>query len=347
MVQHIASLAVVGLLLGILLWDAERSQSLSHYSTSKNAARQPVVIDTDIGSFLDDFVAIAFAVQNSYLDVKLIITSSDDTITRAKIAAKFLSLLGRDDIPIAIGVKNSNQTIHTFWDWAADVNLSRYKGGVSEDGIQKMGEVIMASPVPVDILAIGPMTNFPNLLTSFPQVVKNANVQAMMGSIYKGYDNASSPTAEYNVKLCPDCANQLLHAGWNVTMTPLDTCEYVILDIDLEKELLSGTNAAVLTLANAFLYDCLTSTVECTGPVRTDPPVLFDAVGTLLLLPNASSYIVFQELKLSVNATGYTVIDSGSGFPVNVALYWQKDDGLHNFEKYMVNVLIASNATFI
>ena len=336
-------MVVVGLLLGVLLWDAE--QTLSDHSTPKNAGRQPVIIDTDIGSFVDDFFAIAFAVQSSYLDVKLIITSSDDTITRAKITAKFLSLLGRDDIPIAVGIKNSNQTIHTFWDWAQDVDLSSYKGGISEDGIQKMGEVIRASPVPVDILAIGPMTNFPNLLTSFPQVVKNANIRAMMGSIYKGYDDAFSPSAEYNVELCPECANQLLHAGWNITITPLDTCEYVVLDVGLVKELLSGTSAASLTLADIYLYGCLTSTMECKGPVRSDPPVLFDAAGTLLLLPNASSYVAFHELKLSVNATGYTVIDSSSGFPVSVALDWQKTDGLHKFESYMVNVLTTSNWT--
>ena len=343
MVRFMVNVAVVGLLLGMLLSDTEQFQPLSLHSTTKKVTQQPVVIDTDIGSFLDDFFAIAFAVQNSYLDVKLIITASDDTIARARITAKFMTLLGRDDIPIAAGVKNNNQTLHTFWDWAEDVNLSCYKGGFSRDGIQKMGEVIMASPMPVDILAIGPMTNFPSLLTAFPQVVKNANVQAMMGSIYKGYDNASSPSAEYNVKWCPKCANQLLHAGWNVTMTPLDTCGHVILDIGLEKELLSGTLAVSLTLADVFLYDCLTNTIQCKGPVRTDPPVLFDTVGTLLLLPNASSYIVIQELKLSVNTNAYTVIDGSHGAPVNVALSWQKTDGLHNFETYMVNVLMASS----
>ena len=337
MLQDMEKVSVVLLLFGVFLCATE-------LATPTNIIKQPVVIDTDIGSFFDDFFAIAFAIRSSDLDVKLIVTASDDTITRAKIAAKFLFLLGRDDIPIAVGLKNNNQTVHTFWDWAADVDLPSYKGGVFMDGIQKMGEVISASPVPVDILAIGPMTNFPGLLNDYPKVVKNANIKAMMGSIYKGYNNASSPTAEYNVKLCPDCADQLLRAGWNVCITPLDTCGYNILSPDLEKELLSGTDTATLSLADVYLYDCFTTTGECRGPVRSDPPTLFDAVGTLLLYPNASSYIIFQELKLSVNSTGYTVINNSTGTPVDVALYWQKPNGLYNYQQYMVNVL--SNSTY-
>ena len=167
---------------------------------------------------------------------------------------------------------------------------------------------------------------------------------AMMGSIYKGYNNGSSQTAEYNVKLCPDCADQLLRAGWNICITPIDTGKYNTLSPDLEKELLSGTNMASLSLADIFLYGCFTSTVQCMGPVRSDPPILFDPVATFLLYPNASSYIIFQELKLSVNSTGYTVINNSSGTPVDVALYWQEPNGLYNFQQYMVNVL--SNSTY-
>ena len=330
--QNMEKVSVVLLLFGVFFCATESA-------TPTNV--QPVVIDTDIGSFLDDFFAIAFAVQSSHLDVKLVVTTSDDTITRAKIAAKFLSLLGRDDIPIAVGIKNNNQTLHTFWDWAADFDLSSYKGGVCMNGTEMMGEVITTSQVPVDILAIGPMTNFPDLLSDYPQVVKNANVRAMMGSIYKGY-NTSSPTAEYNVQMCPECADQLLRAGWNVSITPTDTGRYDNLSSVLEKELLSGTNMPSLSLADVFIYDCLNNTVDCTGPVRSNPPKFFDPVGTLLLYPNASSYVVFQELNLSVNSTGYTVIDNSTGTPVDVALYWQEPNGLFDFQQYMVNVLLSS-----
>ena len=41
--------------------------------------KRPVIIDTDIGSFDDDPVAIALALSRPELDVKLVITCSDDT----------------------------------------------------------------------------------------------------------------------------------------------------------------------------------------------------------------------------------------------------------------------------
>ena len=120
--------------------------------------KQPVIIDTDIGSFIDDTFAIVYAAQSEELDVKLVITCSDDTTARAKVAAKLLRLIGRDDIPIGIGVKNDNDTVHYLFDWAKNEDLSGYKGSVYEDGVGKMNEIISNSEVPVDIIAIGPMT---------------------------------------------------------------------------------------------------------------------------------------------------------------------------------------------
>ena len=64
--------------------------------------KRPVIIDTDIGSFDDDPVAIALALSRPELDVKLVITCSDDTTERARIAAKYLTLLGRDDMESVI-----------------------------------------------------------------------------------------------------------------------------------------------------------------------------------------------------------------------------------------------------
>ena len=54
---------------------------------------KPVIIDTDIGSYIDDSYAISFSLQSSeYLDVKLIVTYTDDTTARAKVAAKLLTI---------------------------------------------------------------------------------------------------------------------------------------------------------------------------------------------------------------------------------------------------------------
>ena len=62
-----------------------------------------LIIDTDIGTDIDDAIALVYAVRSGY-DIPLITTVHGNTIRRALIAQKLASLLGAD-IPIAAGEK--------------------------------------------------------------------------------------------------------------------------------------------------------------------------------------------------------------------------------------------------
>ena len=304
-----------------------------------SASPQPVIIDTDIGSDIDDSFAIALALQSSeFLDVQLIVTCTDDTTARAKIAAKLLTIARRDSIPIGIGQANSNKTRHTLWDWAKDFNLSEYKGGVYEDGVDQMAKIILASDTTVDIIAIGPMTNFPILLQKYPGVVKNARIRAMAGSIYRGYDNSTTPAKEYNVMMCPYCMQELLQAGWNVSITPLDTCGTTTLPPRYSDPFIAASNSWSLALSSSLLYFC--TVLQCNLNVATSP--LYDTVATLLTLPNAGDFIDFKMLNLRITGDGYTVIDDNEGTPTQVALYWNKDlVGLDHYRMFLVSALSA------
>lgn len=307
--------------------------------TLPSANPLPVIIDTDIGSDIDDSFAIGFALQrlsSQYLDVKLIVTCTDDTTARARIVAKLLTVAGRDDIPIGIGEANANKTQHTLWDWAASFNLSQYKGGVYEDGIDQMANIIFDSDTVVDIIAIGPMTNFPYLLQKYPDVVKKARIRAMAGSIYRGYYNSSTPTMEYNVKICPGCMQMLFRAGWNVTITPLDTCGVADLPPQYLQPLIAAWDRWSYGLASSLLYFCTVH--SCQLNTATSP--LYDTVATLLTLPTASDFLSFEMLNLTVTSDGYTVIDDKAGVPVQVALYWKGNaEGLNQYRMYLVEML--------
>ena len=300
---------------------------------------RPVIIDTDIGSDIDDSFAIGFALQSSqFLDVKLIVTCTDDTTARAKIVGKLLTIAGMDSTPIGLGYANGNKTRHLLWDWAKDFNLSDYKGGVYEDGVDQMAKIILSSETVVDIIAIGPMTNFPLLLQKYPDVVKKARIRAMAGSIYRGYDNSTTPTDEYNVKMCPECMQQLLLAGWSVSITPLDTCGVATLPPQFSEPLIASANQWSFGLASSLLYFC--TVVPCHLDVATSP--LYDTVATLLALPNASDYVDLRVLNLTVTNNGYTVIDNQAGVPTQVALYWKDGTvGLDQYRGFLVDTLIV------
>jgi purine nucleosidase len=61
------------------------------------------ILDTDIGTDVDDALALAFAVRHPALDLRAVTTVSGDTVRRARIAKKLLLLAGRDDVEVAAG----------------------------------------------------------------------------------------------------------------------------------------------------------------------------------------------------------------------------------------------------
>jgi len=170
----------------------------------------PTIIDTDIGTFMDDTFALAFAMELPELDVRLVVTASYDTVGRARVAAKYLSLAGSDHIPIGIGVPTSNETGPLFG-WAADVDLTTYPGGVHQDGVKAMQETIESyNGGIVTLIEIGPHTNVKALIERFPGIERRVRVIVMGGSIVPGIRlpwGHVTPVNTTNEKL-----DQFLHA---------------------------------------------------------------------------------------------------------------------------------------
>ena len=199
-----------------------------------------------------------------------------------------------------------------------------------------MAKIILASETVVDIIAIGPMTNFPHLLDKYPDVVKKARIRAMAGSIYRGYDNSTTPAQEYNVMMCPYCMQRMLEAGWNVSITPLDTCGTATLPPQNSQPFVASSNSWSLGLSASLLYFC--TALPCQLNQATTP--LYDTVATLLTLPNAGDFINFKTLNIRVTEDGYTVIDDRAGTQTEVALYWKNDIvGLNQYRVFLVSTL--------
>jgi len=58
-------------------------------------SRTPIILDTDIGVFMDDPFAVLFAAMAPSLDLKMVITTSLDTTSAAQIVAKLLYSVGQ------------------------------------------------------------------------------------------------------------------------------------------------------------------------------------------------------------------------------------------------------------
>src|SRR3974377_1570181 len=63
----------------------------------------PFILATDIGTDVDDALALAFALRCPKLELRAVTTVSGDTVRRARIAKMLLRLAGRDDVEVAAG----------------------------------------------------------------------------------------------------------------------------------------------------------------------------------------------------------------------------------------------------
>src|SRR5262245_17844276 len=65
--------------------------------------RTKIVLDTDIGTDIDDAWALGYALKSPSLELLGVTISDGDTAQRARLACKLLARLGRTDVPVAVG----------------------------------------------------------------------------------------------------------------------------------------------------------------------------------------------------------------------------------------------------
>src|SRR5438034_9488316 len=62
-----------------------------------------LLLDTDIGTDIDDAYALVLAARSPEIDLRAVTTVNNDVLLRARIAKKLLRLMDRDDVPVASG----------------------------------------------------------------------------------------------------------------------------------------------------------------------------------------------------------------------------------------------------
>ncbi|MFX0100443.1 MAG: nucleoside hydrolase [Candidatus Hodarchaeota archaeon] len=292
----------------------------------------PVILDTDIGTDIDDTWALIMLLKCPELDLKLVTVATDDTPYRARIVAKILEIAGRTDIPIGIGPRQK-ENAGPQNPWVYDYNLSSYSGTIIEDGVSAIVDVIMKSPEQMTLIAIGPLINVAQALEREPRITENSRFVGMHGSIYKGYDGNAKPHKEYNVMRDPKSCKKVFEAPWEVTITPLDTCGIVTLDGERYKRVRDSEDPLIEALIEnyetwAFLnrrYD-----------PRKETSVLFDTVAIYLAF--SEELLGMETLGIKVRIMGSTVVRENAK-KIRCATTW-KD--LDKFKELLVDILCSN-----
>jgi len=159
------------------------------FSDSLCAMPTKILLDTDIGSDIDDAVCLAYLLANPACDLLGITTVTGDTVLRARMASVLCKIAGKS-IPIHPGRRASLLTEQkqphvpqaaALDRWDHDTDFSQ------GEAVEFLRQTIRANPGEVVLFGIGPMTNLAALFAAdeeIPQLVKG--IVLMCGVFARG-----------------------------------------------------------------------------------------------------------------------------------------------------------------
>ena len=224
----------------------------------------PVILDCDPGH--DDAIALILALASPELKVLAVTTSAgnqtpDKTLNNA---LRILTLLGRDDIPVAAG---ANKPLARELIIADNVHGESGLDGpklpdpgfapVAMTALELMAKCLRESPEPVTLVPTGPLTNIALLLAAHRELKsKIARIVLMGGAAGAGN---WTPAAEFNIYVDPEAADMVFKSGLPITMCGLDvTHEAQVMDEDIERVRAITNPVGICWRAAARpLYHCL------------------------------------------------------------------------------------------
>jgi len=246
---------------------------------------KPVILDVDPGH--DDAVALMLACGHPDLDL-LAVTTVAGNVTIEKTtrnALRVLSLVGCTDVPVGAGASEPlERPLHTAedihgksgLDGPEEIPEARF-GPDARGAVALISDTLRASPVPVTLIPVGPLTNIAAFLREHPDLKDHiARISIMGGSV--GLGN-TTPAAEFNIYVDPEAAREVFESGLPITMSGLDVTHQAGAGPD-ERELLRSTGRVGGVVAG-FL-DYFAATYERT--FGFDAPPLHDPVAVAAVL---------------------------------------------------------------
>lgn len=216
-------------------------------------AQTRIILDTDIGTYYDDAVAVMFAAQSPELIVEGVTTCYGDTHLRAQIAAKVLEISGRSDIPVfkGVGVPMRDEALMFGFEGEGILEVGEEPAYEKQHAVDFMIETIMNNPGEITVVTLGTVSNIAHAIIKEPKVVDNIKELIMMAGVIvpivdeKGVRR--SPVEEYNFNNDKIAAELVMRSKMPMTLIPIDvTLGAPLLDADLERIRTSDSPTAKL-----------------------------------------------------------------------------------------------------
>lgn len=294
-------------------------------SGAERPAPAPVILDTDIGTDIDDAYALVQVVRSPELELLGVTTVSSDAAARARLAAKLLAVAGRPEVPVYAGTSTTIQYMAAA-DWAAGfTSPALHESG----GVEFMRRLVNARPGKITILAVGELTNVAALLQSEPGIAAKIKAIALMGgSVRRGYAPGSKPEPEWNIKSNAAAARVVFASGVPLLVAPLDsTADLKLLPEHRVKLFAAGLPATDALAAQDAIW-------RHTNTWKGDNPTLFDNLAVALVA--TPDLAPLTPMHLVVEADGLTRELPGEKPNARVALACDVQPFLEYFHRRMI-----------
>lgn len=206
----------------------------------------PIVLDTDMGSDVDDALCLALALASPEIELLAVTSVGQHSGLRARVARKLCELAGRD-VPVHAGCRLpllGGETLNWFGHEGAVLAPGEAPRIEPEHAVDALLR-ITAERDAVQVVAIGPLTNLAVALAKDPDLAgRIARLTVMGGHIrkveYGGH--VFAPGVDYNLCSDPHASYAVLRAGIPTRLVTADvTLQAWITPAELDRLDRAGT----------------------------------------------------------------------------------------------------------
>lgn len=178
-------------------------------SSPASAGKKKILFDTDIGSDIDDAVALAYLLAQPRCELLGITTVTGEPFKRAEMASALCRAAGRSEIPIFPGaetplvVEQQQPRAPQHAALGAWPHATNFPRG---EAVEFLRRTIRAHPGEITLLAVGPLTNIALLFRTDPEILRLLKELVLMCGKF-GPEPKSWGDTEWNAKLDPEATS--------------------------------------------------------------------------------------------------------------------------------------------
>ncbi|GIX05680.1 MAG: hypothetical protein KatS3mg115_0083 [Candidatus Poribacteria bacterium] len=175
--------------------------------------KTPVLLDTDIGSDIDDAVCLAYLLRQQACELLGVTTVSGDTVQRAALADAVCRAAGKEGVPIYPGSPGP------LWHGPGQPHVPQYEAIQNRPhrlefpsfrAVAFLQEAIRSRPGEVVLLAIGPLTNVALLFLTDPEIPEMLRELVLMNGVFTARGGHGPGAREWNA-LCDPLATGIVY----------------------------------------------------------------------------------------------------------------------------------------